>query len=195
MLLPEYDMGITLLLAGPPTFFDQLREIVSVAVVRAAEDVATRQLHARYAGTYASPDPHLNSTVTLKADERGLVFTKWVSNSTDIYNSSVFEAQAPPHVYVQLSPTLLYYDEKKQLGERWRIMLVEERNEAEGGVWDDFCIENYDMATYAGKPFNEVAFWDKQKDGRFDVLELVGFRANLTRVEERDDDERENLEL
>jgi CubicO group peptidase (beta-lactamase class C family) len=195
MLLPEYDLGVTLLLAGPPTFFDQLREIVSVALVRAAEDVAIRQLHESYAGTYTSPDPHLNSTVTLKADQRGLVITKWVSNSTDIYSSSFFEAQTPPHIYVQLGPTLLYYNEKKQLGERWRIMVVEERNQAEGGVWDDFCIEDYDRATYAGKPFNEVAFWDERKDGRFGVLELVGFRANLTRVDEDDDEEWENMEL
>lgn len=196
MLLPEYDLGITILLAGPPTFFSQLREIVSVATVRAAEDVAIRQLHARYVGTYTSPDLHLNSTVTLKADHRGLVITQWVSNSTDILTPPVTEARIPPHFYAQLSPTLLYRDEKKQAGERWRIMFAEERDEAEGSVWDDFCIEDYDVPSYAGMPINEIVFWEKQKDGSFGVLELVGFRANLTRVDgEQDDNEQENWEL
>ncbi|KAF1944860.1 beta-lactamase family protein [Clathrospora elynae] len=185
MTVPEYNFGISILVAGPqPTFLGIIREIVTGAIVRAAEQIAIRQLGHRYAGTYTTAsNSSLNSTVTLEADHRGLVITTWISNSTDVYQSPITRQSAPEHFYAQLSPTLLYRDEKSQKGEEWRIMIVEERTHGVGRIWDDFCIEDYDLATYAGLPFNEIVFWDKHKDGSFGTLELTGFRVNLTRVE------------
>jgi hypothetical protein len=198
MTVPEFDLGITILLAGPATFFSKIQEIVTVATVRAAEELAIQQLHKRYAGTYTAENAMLNSTVTLKADHRGLVITQWISNGTDVYESPIAKAHMPPHFYAQLSPTLLYHNEANKEGEEWRIMFAEERQEGVGGVWDDFCLENYETSTYAGLPLNEIVFWDKQKDGSFRTMELRAFRVNLTRVEKDHDfayGEQEAMEL
>jgi CubicO group peptidase (beta-lactamase class C family) len=184
MTIPEYDLGITVLVAGSPTFIEKLREIVTVATVRAAEEVAIRQLTTRYAGTYTSSDPSLNSTVTLKTDHRGLVFTTFISNSTDLWQSPIIHAHAPTGPwYAQLSPTLLYHDEKAQQGEEWAMMIAEERQEEVGAVWDDFCTESVEMSMYAGISFGAVVFWDEQEDGSFKTLQMSAFRVNLTRVE------------
>jgi hypothetical protein len=181
--IPDYNLGITFLVAGSPPFLEKLREIVTVATVRAAEDVAIRQLASRYAGTYTSSNASLNSTVTLKADHRGLVLTTFISNGTDIWQSPIIHAHAPAGPWhAQLSPTLLYRDEQNQEGEEWAMMIAEERQEGVGAVWDDFCVESVEMSMYAGIPFSAAVFWDEQGDGSFKTLEMPAFRVNLTRI-------------
>ncbi|EUC33653.1 hypothetical protein COCCADRAFT_95594 [Bipolaris zeicola 26-R-13] len=200
--VPEYDLGITILSAGPSRVLFKIREVITVTLIRTAEKIAIRQLNERYAGTYSVVDCKLNSTVTLKADHRGLVVTRWISNGTNMYDSPAVRIYAPSQFYIQLSPTLLYRDEERALGEEWRGMLAEERGESAGGVWDDFCVENYETTSYAGIPFNGVVFWNEREDGSFGMLELSAFRVNLTRVDgdgdeggEVDDDGQEMTEL
>lgn len=200
MTVPEYDLGITILVAGPSGIFSKFQDIVTVTIVQAAEKLAIQQMRDRYAGTYSASDPELNSTVTLEVDHRGLVVTTWISNGTDVFESSITKGSTPSHYYAQLSPTLLYRDEEKQQGEEWRTMIVEEHEEGLGPIWDDFCVENWDMSSYAGIPINAAVFWDKQKDGHFRTLELPAFRVNLIRVDEkkggnREYDQQEAMEL
>jgi CubicO group peptidase (beta-lactamase class C family) len=197
MTVPEYDLGITILIAGPGKIFAKIQSIVLTTMIQVAEKIAIRQLSDRYAGTYSAADPELNSTVRLTADHRGLVITTWISNGTDVFESPIVKDGAPEHYYAQLSPTLLYRDEETQQGEEWRAMFVEERG---GGPPDDFCIDDWDMSSYAGIPLNAVAFWDEQEDGQFGKLELSAFRVNLTRVDEkagknREYDQQEAMEL
>jgi hypothetical protein len=181
MTVPEYDLGITILVAGPNAIIYKIANIVTTTIVQAAEKLAIQQIRDRYAGTYSASDPELNSTVTLEVDHRGLIVTTWISNGTDVFESLITKASTPSH-YAQLSPTLLYRNEKEQRGEEWRMMIAEKHSEGLGPIWDDFCMEDWDMPSYAGIPFNEAVFWDEQKDGRFETLELPAFRANLTRV-------------
>ncbi|CAN9406101.1 unnamed protein product [Alternaria alternata] len=197
MTVPEYDLGITILIAGSNKIFAKIQSIVLTTMIQVAEKIAIRQLSDRYAGTYSAADPKLNSTVRLTADHRGLVVTTWISNGTDVFESPIVKDGAPEHYYAQLSPTLLYRDEETQRGEEWRAMFVEERG---GGPPDDFCIDDWDMSSYAGIPLNAVAFWDEQEDGHFGKLELSAFRVNLTRVDKkggknREYDQQEAMEL
>ncbi|KAG9195766.1 hypothetical protein G6011_00887 [Alternaria panax] len=178
MAAPEYDLGITILVAGPNAIFAKIQTIVLTTIIQVAEKIAIQQLSNRYAGTYSAAEPGLNSTVTLKADHRGLVVTTWISNGTDVFQSPIVKDSLPEHYYAQLSPTLLYRDEEKQRGEEWRAMFVAERE----GPPDDFCIDDWDMSSYAGIPLNAAVFWDEQKDGHFGTLELSAFRVSLTRV-------------
>jgi hypothetical protein len=195
MTVPEYDLGITILVAGPSSFFGRIRETVSVATIRAAERLAIRQLHTRYAGTYTSTDPSLNSTITLKADYRGLVLTTFISNGTNLWDSPIVKDLIPEHSYAQLSPTLLYRDEQNRQGEEWALIIAEERQEGIGAIWDDFCTESVEMSMYAGIPFGAAVFWDKREDGKMGMLEMGAFRVNLTRVEGDDYEGLENMEL
>jgi len=198
--IPEYALGITILVAGGrQPLLNKILEIVTVATVRAAEQLSIRQLHERYAGRYRATDPSLNSSVTIISDRRGLVVTDFISNGTDFLSSDITKIISADHWYAQLSPTLLYRDEKEQQGEEWRALIVEEREEGLGGIWDDFCSENVDATMYAGFPLNEMVFWDKNKQDKFKTLELSAFRINLTRVDDEDEDqsssEQEVLEL
>jgi len=201
MVLPEYDLGITILVAGPPTLLEKLQE-ASAEVVRAAEQLAILELQQRYSGTFVSPDPSLNSSITLTADHRGLIIEEFISNSTDVPRK-ILPMLAGPDVgettVFQLVPTLLYQDEKEQQGERWRFVMLNQRSEEDQDIFDDFCSENLDVLLYAGLPFNEVVFWTGP-GGRINDLHLTGFRADLTRIiaraePESFDSQQESMEL
>lgn len=187
--VPEYDLGITILVAGKMQLLTKIQEIVTVHMVQAAEEIAIRQLQDRYAGTYVSNTSELNSSLTLVADHRGLVVTKLISNSTNILNSSMPSLAGAPEDqpwYAQLVPTLLYRNETTQSGEKWRLLFIRERVEENKGVWDDFCPTNIDLAIYGGQPINEFVFWKgKGDDDSFESVELTGFRAELVRKEKR----------
>ncbi|KAJ4310463.1 hypothetical protein N0V94_008434 [Neodidymelliopsis sp. IMI 364377] len=193
IVAPEYDLGITILLAGNQELISDLKSSVT-EIIRPAEQLAVRQLNNRYAGTYASSDPELNSSVTLIADHRGLVVTEFISNSSDILQYGRASRWLPKHSVAQLVPTLLYRNAKVQKGEEWRVQPVEERGHDTGDVWDDFCITDIEGPLYAGVPLNNFVFWDEKKEA-FDTLELSAFRVNLTRVPEKKKLAEENMEL
>lgn len=181
IMAPEYDLGFIILVAGNHDLTEKLKKIVT-SFVRAAEKLAVRQLQARYAGTYSSSNPNLNTSVNIIADHRGLVLTRFISNSSDILNSAPLESWIPQDSYAQIIPTLLYRNAKDQKGEEWRIQPVEERLNGEHEIWDDFCITDVDGPLYAAVPMNNVVFWDQGEKGTFETIELSAFRVTLTRV-------------
>ena len=181
--VPQYELGITVLVAGPNEAFSQVLDTVAVEVIRAAEEVSIRQLQERYTGTYVSSDPGLNSSLTLAADHRGLVIQEFISNSTDVLHSPLILAAGAPQDkpwFLQLTPTLLYRNETKQEGERWRWIITRERDEGKGNILDDFCVANVDLASYGGQPINEIIFW-QNKGKVFESVELPAFRVTLSR--------------
>jgi hypothetical protein len=190
--VPEFDLGITILVAGNSTIFSKILDAVSVTIVRAAEEVAIRQLRERYIGTYTSTNHTLNSTITLVADSRGLVVERFISNGTDVLDSAF--RRSSNRWYAQLTPTLLYRDEKKQKGELWRIVQSDERVNHEGSIWEDFCSTDIDVPSYAAVGFNELVFWNPNKNKKFEKVELSAFRVNMTRTDENEMEE-EVLEL
>ncbi|KAF2033438.1 beta-lactamase/transpeptidase-like protein [Setomelanomma holmii] len=182
-VVPEYDLGITMLIAGEQDMLSKVLDSVGAPIVRAAEEVAIRQLHERYAGTYTTTNRTLNSTITLVADTRGLVVERFISNGTNVLEAAFTKYNG--HSYAQLTPTLLFRDEKKQRGELWRMVVGAERiPPKEPSIWDDFCPTNIETGMYAGVGFNELVFWDKEKDGQFGTVELSAFRVNMTRTDE-----------
>ncbi|KAH7411775.1 beta-lactamase/transpeptidase-like protein [Phaeosphaeria sp. MPI-PUGE-AT-0046c] len=181
MTVPDFGLGITILVAGHEGFLQKAIDAVSQTMVRAAEDVAIRQLRERYVGTYTSTNHTLNSSISLVADERGLVIERFISNGTDVLKN-VFRSSTRPF-YAQLTPTLLFKDEKKQRGEIWRMVQSDVRIEGEGSIWDDFCVANIDTVLYAGVGLNELVFWGAANNGQFEKVELSAFRINMTRME------------
>ncbi|KFY19562.1 hypothetical protein V491_04363 [Pseudogymnoascus sp. VKM F-3775] len=184
IMAPEYDLGITILTAGPPSLLNLIREAVTVPLLRAAEETAQRELHSRYTGSFTAPGP-LNSTLVLaQSDNRSLYIDSFISNSTVVIGASQ-EILSPLTqglpFRVQLVPSLSYReDEVGRKGEVWRgTVVLESRGE---GVWDAECVTNYDPITYAGKPLLEVVLWEGD-DGIVEELEMVGFRVRMGRVD------------
>lgn len=143
IMVPDYDLGITIFTAGPPELLDILREAVTVPLIRAAEEAAQRDLHNRYTGTFAAAAP-LNSTIVLaQSDTQALYIDSFISNSTVILSAwlPILSSLTQGRPFrLQLVPSLSYRDDGAgRKGEVWRGTLVLERREE--GVWDDYCIK------------------------------------------------------
>ncbi|KAE8446504.1 hypothetical protein EG329_011967 [Mollisiaceae sp. DMI_Dod_QoI] len=180
ILLPEYDIGITILTTGTSALLkDSIREIITVPLVKAAEHIAQADLAARYTGTYQAP--HLNSTLVIShSATKSLYVESFISNSTDFFAASKpFWDDPSDDLRVQLVPTLLFRDEEKKQGEIWRGLLVPEKRD-ETLIWDDFCLTDDDPAQFAGKPVLEVVMWHADGGvGRVEEVELSAFRVKL----------------
>ncbi|KAK4958556.1 hypothetical protein LTR66_013185 [Elasticomyces elasticus] len=187
ILIPEYGLGVTILVGGELKLLKQIREAVTVPLLRAVDYVTMSQLAERYSGVYVSGNGSLNSSLTLAVDpdsRHGLVVREFISNGTDVLSSLLLRLalgdDADKSWRVQLIPTLLYRDELAQKGELWRMLVVLDRTGSEHGIWDDFCNTDVDQPRYAGKPLNEIVFWGN-KEGHAVEAELSAFRVKLQR--------------
>ncbi|RMZ88332.1 hypothetical protein DV736_g4446, partial [Chaetothyriales sp. CBS 134916] len=91
--VPDFGLGFTILVAGEPKeisgLVDELRELVTVPVVRAAEAVAAVQMKERYDGRFVfersfDTAEKLNSSLTLSWDKReGLTISEFLERSGD----------------------------------------------------------------------------------------------------------------
>ena len=186
MILPEYNLGITILVASDPQgpggdLFPRIRNEVTLQIVRAAELVAQKSLRKRYAGRFASST--LNSSITLSHNpSRGLHISNFISNGTDVlatWQPLIYERTGGSDAWrAQLIPTLLYKDQDKLAGEQWRMLIVPEERMDE--AWDDFCITDEDDLMYDGEPLNEIVFWEGA-DGDVEGVEMTAFRVRLER--------------
>ena len=187
ILVPEYDLGITIFTAGDPGMLSDLFNRIIAPLIKAADRVAARQVGETYVGTYAADPDKINSSLTLAyTSTHGLEITSWISNSTDMRTiiPRNFNIPTDRKFHAQLIPTYLHRNEPEKDGELWRLAVMSEKP-AVPALWDDLCISDVDTMMYAGKPLNELVFWSRnEKSGRYGGVELTAFRINLTWVDE-----------
>ncbi|KIW13298.1 hypothetical protein PV08_08486 [Exophiala spinifera] len=195
IVVPEYDLGITIFTGGDTSLLALLREQVTVPLIQAADKVVQAQIEHVYVGKYVAPGSSgLNSSLDLKYTvDQGLRIDRWTSNGTDVLAALPIAFQAPPTLFgLQLVPTFQHHGRNKsngngngnQDGELWRfipVMNVTDESNREGKVWSDFCISDIDWMIYDGNPFNEIVFRNRGKDGRYGTVEITGYKVSLTR--------------
>ena len=77
IMIPEYAIGITILVAGNGKALEDIREVVVNEMVRFAEEAAMAELRARYVGPYE--DETSNSSITLaQSYNYGLTVRRWI---------------------------------------------------------------------------------------------------------------------
>ena len=194
IMIPEYAIGITILVAGNGKALEDIREVVVNEMVRFAEEAAMAELRARYVGTYE--DEGTNSSITLiQSEEYGLTVTRWISNGVDtlLGFGEIYQRFGGGPWQMHVLPTLLYTNEKAQEGEKWRLIPQNLASEQEkrtpggggggGSVWDNFCVSDWDIIAYAGKPMTEIVFQGggKEHDVSSQSVQLSGFRSTLYR--------------
>ena len=183
IMVPEYGIGITILVAGNGKALGDIREIVVKEIVSFAEEAAMAEIQTRYVGTYE--DARSNSSITLsQSDKYGLMVTQWISNGVDtlLGFGGIYEGGPGKPWVMHVLPTLLFDDEAKQEGERWRLLPQKAASEQERtSTWDNLCPSDWDTIMYAGKPFTEVVFRGGEQYGSSESVHLSGFRIALYR--------------
>ncbi|KAI9716957.1 MAG: hypothetical protein M1828_007471 [Chrysothrix sp. TS-e1954] len=200
LLIPDYDVGVTILTAGDPSAMPWLRRTVTEKLVPALEDIAAEQTRDSLAQTYThrAEQGSLNSTVTFAVDERkGLHATRWISNGTDMlavlhdFSTRWQETKDSDIGYhVELLPTghSPALDPDNGLWKDRRIVKYiphqPRRSQGDFAAWDDFCHGDLDNGRYFGEPVLVVDFLRQGPfgKGRAERVELPAFRVGLDRV-------------
>ncbi|KIW02256.1 uncharacterized protein PV09_06408 [Verruconis gallopava] len=180
VIMEEYGLGITVLVGGEAALLLEIVEIVTVDLVRAAEDAVWRRIASTYAGSFTAADSSVNSSLTLDSSaSKGLHLKSFISNGTDVFATlfPIFVRDTSQAWYPQLTPTLLFEDEERKRGEIWRISVVHERPKdgvSKRNVWDDDCVADMDTVSYGGEPINKIIFWHEKK-----TLQLPAWNVTL----------------
>ena len=183
-LMPEYGLGLTILVGGNQKLLNKIQEIVTINLIRAAEKRIWQDVAHKYSGTYIATNSSLNSSLELASSpSTGLTLNSFVSNGTNTFDTvlALWAGLRDMDKWrVQLTPTLLYKNETSQQGEIWRFVALSDLgdDDADRPVWDDFCNTDIDPASYAGLPINEMVFWHEEG-----VVELPAWRVSLKRVQ------------
>lgn len=151
ILIPDFDVGIVLMLAGQRgTIATAIAGVIIDELLPALDEAARVQADAAFAGTYTATNG-LNSTITLATAPGipGLSITEWVSNGTDLRRSWL---QGIEHF--QMYPTNIVSEDGKQVS--WR--------------------STYVSVPDTGSPFDACPSWvgiDRPTHGVFGVDEYV----------------------
>ena len=180
VLLPEYNLGVTLLVGGGnQKVLGSLRDLLLPALVKTAEGATWEYIADAYAGKMVAIEQSLNSSLTLASSSKdGLTITTFISNGTDILNFVIPQFLVPDLArqgipwHAQLIPTMLFKNETSEKGEIWRMLIVESRTE-NSSAFDEWCVSDIDSVTYGGIPINEVVFWRKEGLVEFSAFDVV----------------------
>ncbi|KAK6833475.1 beta-lactamase-like 1 [Apiospora arundinis] len=194
ILLPDYDVGITVLLAGgwPGNANWNIADAIGETLVPALEEAARMEAGAMYAGTYSSNSSSdtnsasLNSTIVLSTESGrpGLGIDRWISNGTDMVPVAIrytlnYNVTGPA---LRLYPTGL--EKRNEDGSRKVAFkaMIQDRG-ATDHVSDMFSTNcgtwvGQTTAVYASMPLDQFVF-HLDADGGVKSIEPLALRAVL----------------
>jgi len=176
VLIPEYDLGFTILVAGDGKALSWLDNEVITTVVNGVENIAREQTREKYSGSYRSPT--LNSSLHLEVDgSAGLVVQSWMSNGTDFRTEFTHLMTGERDLgqgRVQLVPAKIRPIDGV---ESWRMTIVPSDRKPKS-VIDPCLINDVDSFIYGERSMQQFNF---TLDGNGEVSEVVlpAFRINL----------------
>ncbi|KAF7521547.1 hypothetical protein G7054_g12402 [Neopestalotiopsis clavispora] len=203
VLLPDYDVGISALLAGtwPGNANWDMADLIGGVMLPALEEVARLQADKNYAGTYelsSETDPESgltnNSSIVLSTDSSrpGLGVESWVSNGTDMIPIAVrytlnYNVTAPA---IRLYPTGLESgstaDGSGNATKKVAFKAVVENLDATDETGKMFSTDcgswvSQTAAVYADMPLDQFVF-TVDEDGRATQIKNLALRAELDRT-------------
>lgn len=159
-MIPEFGLGITILVAGNPAAMDDLSERIIGKLVPAVEELLRSEVRAMYAGTYVMHGADARSSLKLEVDDvgPGLLITEWISNNVDflpVYGSLKGMAHSKGNWEARLIPSEINvqapYGKHTFETETWRLTAIQEKSsENKGKILEDFCLRDVDSLMYNG---------------------------------------------
>lgn len=191
ILLPEYDVGLTVLMAGdiPGNFNFDCADAVGTALLPALDAAAKAEAEASFGGRYVSGSAAVNSSMTIVADDRpGLGVTSWISNGTDMALVATLlqlHSPGPVNPSVRLYPTML--ETTRADGTRaasFKAVFEDKDGPPRAGrMFSTDCATwlSQNQNVYGRKPVDEFVFeFDAQ--GKVVSVEPIAFRLPLKKV-------------
>ncbi|PVH75700.1 beta-lactamase family protein [Cadophora sp. DSE1049] len=188
-LVPDYEAGFNVLtssyITGKSALASTIADLITTTILPALEAQAAAEVTQNFAGTYASSDPNLNSSITISYNDSsidpGLYITSYSSNGTDMMPLLPFVSggktakllpsiQKPGQKAFRAVPGKVVYPPGSFLGP---FLKMSEAN----GDW-----LQVDGLTYGGVGMSLFVF-DVGSDGKAICVSPEATRATLQRVE------------
>lgn len=214
IVLPEHDIGITILAADDTGFLDKTRDLITVftiplpplnsislltttkltsqiPLVRTLDKLAMNQLDT-YAGTYTFSKTTSPSSSTTSSLNTTLTLTRRLHYglllTSFISNNtdvlSFLSVNNTQHTRFQLFPTLLNVNESAQAGERWRVVRVDADPPDLGEVWGDAACITDVDVRSYAGKPLNEIVFWRGESGEVEEVELTAYRVRLGRVRE-----------
>ncbi len=184
VLLPDFDAGFSIL--GTSSLPERgivtaaLGDIVTEHILPALLAQAETEAEVNFVGTYTSRVADLNTTLTLSLNRSesarpGLVISSFISNGTDVLNTTAFGGTNP----VRLLPSI-------SDGKTRRVAFrTSPTRKAEGGLLSGLLNVAFDwvaadVGTYGGLALGLFTF-DTDEDGKANVVRPAAWRVDLQR--------------
>ena len=159
ILLPEYDIGISVLTAGAEAGATSrtLSDIITTAFVPAFEQMAKEDAVPAYAGVYVDEKTNSSMKLDVKEAEPGLTVTEWTFGGIDVFTLLPQVLRTPYTVHVHMYPTGLKSLDGKQVS--WRALFESERPKGTG-LFSSFCSSWFSAEglVYGGQSMGEFVF-------------------------------------
>jgi hypothetical protein len=204
LMIPEFGIGVTILVAGDYAALADLREKIIATLIPLLEKLVRDEVRKQYSGTWAHfPDwwnsnPDANFSLKLEVDNTGpgLRVMDWLSNGTDflpvyerlkgISEDQKWQARLIPTGVIQEPEDDDNDDEDTGWSaESWRLTVVPERRVGdEKKVFDDFCMTDVDSLMYSGVSIEEFVILKMEGDAQW--IFLLGMGTDMFKCDERD---------
>jgi hypothetical protein len=186
VLIPEYDISITINAAGGETSYssiDLLNTIVT-ALVPYADRLARAQAESKYAGTYILSTPTSNDTLVLSSTSGpGLSVDSLSVNNVPVIGTLAAKQKIPlDNFSARLYPT--DPDSLSTDSENWR-MILDQITPAKK-LWAELECMSWnlgDFARYVREPLDTFVFHMDADSGKVVSVELLGWRVKLVKVD------------
>lgn len=176
ILIPEYNIGVTVLVAGDGKAKGWTEELVLSKLIPEVESVARCQMKDKYAATYFAPAYlGINSSMKIEMDgASGLILTSWISNGTDFLDQYAALSKGVDKGRAQLVPSNI---RRGSSAEAWRLMFAIPDTRT-GTSMENCLIDDLDSMMYGGRSLEEFLF-HLDENGVVESVELPAFRITL----------------
>lgn len=176
ILLPEFDIGISVLTAGleAPATSRILSDIISTSFLPAFEQAAKENAAPTYAGVYVDEKTNSSMKLDVLEDEPGLTVTEWTFGGIDVFPLLPQLLRSPYAAHIHMYPTGLKSEDGKQVS--WRAIFETERPKG-AGLFSSFCSTWFSAEglVYGGQSMGEFIFMmgdDGAKELDFRMLNI-----------------------
>lgn len=185
MLIPEYDIAVTINAAGgTATLYQAAIELlatISTTLIPYADELARAQAASKYAGTYSFSTANVTNTLTLTAnDGPGLQITELTLNNVPVLRTLA----ASQEIAFDNFSARLYPTDPDSLGtghESWR-MLLDQKVVAKSFAELGCASYNFgDPFRYVSEPLDTFVF--EVSDDKAVSVDLLGWRLKLEKEE------------
>ncbi|KAF2853573.1 beta-lactamase/transpeptidase-like protein [Plenodomus tracheiphilus IPT5] len=184
VLVPEYNIALTINLAGGSTIYTaaiELLAIISETLIPYADTLARTQASAKYAGTYVFKTANVTNTLTLSANNGpGLSIDTFTVNNVDVLLALAGTTAATS---LNNFSARLYPTDPDSLGtaqENWRL-LQDQRDTVKGFAELGCASWNFgDWGRYNGRALDTFVF--EVEEGKVRGVELEGWGVRLEKL-------------